>query len=117
MLTDADMPSPPPRGAEGVQALPVPAHIPAQGVELGILRIGGMIYRVKAFPPDPSRAWARAPGDAGRPRYFLRGVRGALHGTMRNVPNPDRMFTVSGARTLATLAWLSDAGGVLQVIG
>jgi hypothetical protein len=113
MLTDADMPSPPPRGAEGVQALPIPAHIPAQGVELGILRIGRMIYRVKAFPPDP----AHTRTSAGRPRYFLRGVRGALHGTMRNVPNPDRMFTVSGARTLATLAWLSDAGGVLRVIG
>jgi hypothetical protein len=88
-----------------------PASIPATGLDLGILRIAGRAYSVRAFPPTLARV------HAGRPVYFLRGVRGALHGTMRNVPNPDRLFLVSGGRSLATLAWLTDAGGVLRVAG
>ncbi len=117
MPTDADMPPPPPRDATGrdfvIGPLMPPEEIPPAGLDLGILRIAGRAYAVRAFPPNPANKISHA----GRPVYFLRGVRGGLYWAMRNVPNPDRLFLVSGGRSLATLAWLTDAGGVLRVAG
>lgn len=110
-MQESDLPARPARGAVGADSLPVPAQLSAGGVDLGVLRVAGRVYSVKAFPGDAGKVT-----EAGRPVYWLVGERGALHRTMRNVPRPDRMFVMSGGRSLATLAWLTDAGGILRVL-
>lgn len=111
-IDERDMPGPPVGAGEETIPLTLPpaGQIPATGIDVGTIRFRGRPYSVKAFPPALPRV------DGGRPVYFLRGARGALYRSMRNVPNPDRLFVYGSGRTCATLGWLSDAGGTLRVI-
>lgn len=53
------------------------------------------------------------------PVYTLRGVRGAVYSTMRNVKNPNAMFLVNNRKLGVVMdgTWLTDKNGVLEVLG
>jgi hypothetical protein len=61
-------------------------------------------------------------GPSGKPEgptYWLRGARGAVYYTMRNVPRPHLMFLVNGVSFTrsAPQTWLTDRTGELTVAG
>lgn len=74
------------------------------------ITIGRVTYAVERRERTP----------AGRPEvtYHLAGPRGAQYHTVRNVPNPHRMFLVNDrpGSYKAPKDWLTDANGVLEVL-
>lgn len=53
------------------------------------------------------------------PVYTLRGKRGAVYSTMRNVKNPNAMFLINNRSFGVVMdgTWLTDKNGVLEVLG
>lgn len=52
--------------------------------------------------------------------YLLKGPRGALYATMRNVHAPSKMFLIGAGKTMSgpmgkRAVWLTDASGSLEV--
>ncbi len=52
--------------------------------------------------------------------YLLKGARGALYATMRNVHTPSKMFLIGAGKTMSgpmgkRTVWLTDASGSLEV--
>ncbi len=73
------------------------------------LTLGRLSYSVEPGPTTPS----------GETTYLLRGKRGAVYATMRNVHRPETMF-VYGAGGIPRVfdgVWLTDADGTLRVRG